>query len=147
LARRTDLQASLQNINEVTVTAKSIAANAGAIDLDLTGTRANEVALTINAGAASINVDEFTHIGAGVPGSLTIAVNAGSVELCAPDNLGLRIAVTANLTFSHNLADAGLVQDGETWQTPDFEQQDAQLRIDLSGNAASFTLNPEGGCR
>ena len=53
---------------------------------------------------------------------------------------------TASIS-SFDYEDQGLVQNGDTWSSPDFDT--AAQRIDLvtEGNAASFTLNPEEGCR
>ena len=52
----------------------------------------------------------------------------------------------ANISFSHNLDESGLQRAGDTWSTPGYAGADEQVHIDLDGNAASFTLNPEGGC-
>jgi hypothetical protein len=73
-----------------------------------------------------------------------MSVNAGSMELCAPDGLAFAITIEdPNVTFSHNLDEGGLDRSGDTWRSG---EGSAALELDVEGNAGSFTLNPEGGC-
>ena len=115
-----------------------IDANAGDVSLGLAGARVADLGIDANAGSLSIVVDASTSLAG------TVEMNAGSLDLCAPD--GAVVAITigdANVTFSHNLDDMGLARQGDTWSTGEGEP-DISLAID--GNAASFSLHPEGGC-
>ena len=135
-------------------------ANAGSGTVDLSGARLasfiaaiNAFDLSVDAGGASIDRIDLTMnagrsriiLGSGsVSGSLS--VNAGAIELCVPAGSQLRLRLTDQLTFAHNLDDRGLVKSGGTWTR---SGTDATSLIDLSvtGAAASFTLDPDGGCR
>jgi hypothetical protein len=116
----------------------SVDMNAGEIDVDLAGTSVTRLSASANAGSLSITVDESTT----ADGSLN--VNAGSVELCVADGTAIEITVNdSNITFSHNLDDSGLDRSGDTWRSGD---GNADVTLDIEGNAASFTYNPTGGC-
>jgi hypothetical protein len=91
----------------------------------------------MNAGRARITLGATA-----VTGSLS--ANAGSFELCVRPEMGLRLQVTDQLTFAHNLGDRGLARDGDTWTRPGSSGAIVDLEID--GNAANLTLDPEGGC-
>jgi len=114
--------------------------NAGSITLDLIDAQVDNLDLSLNAGSASVIIGE------GLSLEATMSVNAGSIEICTEEGVALRVTTSANITFSHNLDDSDLVQSGDTWSTPGFSDAADQVVIDLEGNAASFTLNPEGGC-
>ncbi len=64
-----------------------------------------------------------------------------------PEGVAVRLETDDSVLSSFDYGDQGLIQDGDTWSSPDFDT--AAQRIDLvtEGNAASFTLNPEEGCR
>jgi hypothetical protein len=71
-------------------------------------------------------------------------MNAGSLELCAPEETLVAITLEdEDVTFSHNLDERGLTRQGDKWSNGG---GDAALRLEVDGNAAGFTLNPEGGC-
>lgn len=113
-------------------------ANAGEVVIDLAGATVPELELSTNAGSLSITVDEATELDG------RVEMNAGSLELCADSNASVAITIPdGNITFSHNLDDRGLDQSGDTWTlgtgTP-------TVTLEVEGNAASFTLNPDGGC-
>ena len=135
-------------------------ANAGSGTVDLSGARLasfiaeiNAFDLSVDAGGASIDRMDLT-MNAGRsriilgPGSVSgaLSVNAGAIELCVPAGSQLRIRLSDQLTFAHNLDDRGLVKSGGTWTR---SGGDATSAIDLTvnGAAASFTLDPDGGCR
>jgi hypothetical protein len=118
----------------------SIQPNAGSIFLDLTDAQVDDLDLSLNAGSASIVV------GAGLDMSGSLSVNAGSIELCTTGDVALRITGESNITFSTNLDESDLVKSGNTWSTAGYAAASRQVRIQLSGNAGSFALNPEGGC-
>ena len=61
-----------------------------------------------------------------------LQVNAGSLELCTAADAGVRIQTGGGLG-SNNLGDAGLVQDGDAWVSPDYA--DAATQIDLEAEA------------
>lgn len=116
----------------------SVDMNAGEIDVDLAGTSVGRLSASANAGSLSIIVDEAT------AASGTLNVNAGSVELCVAGGTAIAITVIdSNITFSHNMDDSGLDRIGDTWRSGD---GDADVTLDIEGNAASFTYNPTGGC-
>jgi hypothetical protein len=75
-----------------------------------------------------------------------LKVNAGAIDLCVPSGSGLRIQLTDQLTFAHNLDHRGLVQSGGTWTRPG-TNVDSMIDLTVDGAAASFTLDPQGGCR
>lgn len=113
-------------------------ANAGDVLVDLTGAEAASLAVDANAGSVAVIVGE------GSSASGTMSVNAGSIEVCAPDDAAIEITIEdPNVTFSHNLDDSGLSRSGDTWRSGD---GDADVVLDVNGNAGSFTLNPDGGC-
>jgi hypothetical protein len=118
----------------------SLNPNAGSLDIDLSGARVADLDVSLNAGSVSIVTDAGTDL-AGAIGS-----NAGSIDFCTPAGAALRFTVDANVTFSHNLDESGLAQSGDTFTSPGFDTAEHQIDLRLEGNAASFNLNPEGGC-
>jgi hypothetical protein len=115
--------------------------------------RINAFDLTVDAGAATLDQIDLAanagrariSLGSGnVTGKLS--ANAGAIDLCVPSGSQLRIRLTDQLTFAHNLDDRGLVKSGGTWTRAG---ADLNSTIDLAveGSAAAFTLDPEGGCR
>jgi hypothetical protein len=115
--------------------------NAASLFIDLSGTTAGDFDMSMNAGSADIQTDAETALA----GRFTM--NAGSFELCVPEDAALRITVAdGNFTFSHNLDDSGLTRSGDTWTSDAFDGADTFIDLRLEGNAASFTLNPSGGC-
>jgi hypothetical protein len=108
--------------------------------MDLSGSEVGELDIQLNAGSLSLITDAETQLAG------QLGVNAGSIELCTDPAVGLRITVDANITFSHNLDESGLQHAGETYASSNFASAARTIDLDLEGNAASFTLNPEEGC-
>ena len=116
----------------------SIDANAGEVTLGLGGAAVADFSLNANAGSVGMTVDQATTL-AGL-----IEMNAGSLDLCVADGVSVAITVSdANITFSHDLDDSGLSRSGDTWRSGDGT---ADVTLDVEGNAASFSYNPDGGC-
>lgn len=111
--------------------------NAGDARVDATGARIEALDLSTNAGRIRVRVDQD------VTGSLS--ANAGSIELCTPQDATLRLRMEEQLTFAHNLDDRGLARSGDIW-TREGAVGAPVVDLAVEGNAASFTLDPEGGC-
>ena len=138
----------------------SLTANAARADLDLPGAHVARLDADMNAGdlrigASSGAIDEIDlsmnagqiRLDAGAAAlEGRMSVNAGVIDLCVPEGVGLRFDVNDQLTFVHNLASRGLSRSGNTW-TRDATGGAPLIDLSIEGNAASLTLNPEGGCR
>ena len=118
-----------------------LSGNAVAIHVNLSGADAESFQASMNAGAMDIELSSGTSLE-----SRQLRANAGSFEVCAPDDIGLAITVGSSVATGHNLDEEGLSQDGDVWRTPGFASASTQIEIMFSGNAAAFTLNPEGDC-
>jgi hypothetical protein len=130
---------SALDLGNARLSSLSIDANAGDITVRLPSAEVEDLSVDANAGSVSIETDASTSF------TGSVEMNAGSLDLCVPD--GVVFAITLeddNITFSHNLDDSGLVRQGNTWVTGDTAVPSFTLQVD--GNAASFTLNPEDGC-
>jgi hypothetical protein len=110
--------------------------NAWDLRLDAGDASIDELDLSMNAGRARIT------LGASVEGS--ISANAGALELCVPSDAALRFEVEEQFTFATNLEERGLTRDGDTWTRSG--TSDTVIELDIEGNAASLTLDPDGGC-
>ena len=126
------------DLDDADLSTLEIDANAGDVDVALPGAEVRELSVDANAGSISIEADDTTRLNG------SVEMNAGSLELCIPDGVAVAITIEEdNVTFSDNLDDSGLTRDGDTWRgggaTP-------AVSLRVNGNAASFTLNPEGGC-
>ena len=135
--------------------------NAGSSSLDL-GTAALEAFdLDLNAGSATVDLGTVRELGSLSIGlnagsleltlpnqSLTgsIEATAGSVELCVPPGMALRLNTKESIVASYDFEDRGLVKQGSTWETPGFDTAAIRIELDAQANAGSFSLNPEGGC-
>lgn len=117
-----------------------VSGNAGEVRLDLAETvELEEFDVEMNAGSARVNLPDRNVVG-------RLSVNAGSVDVCAPPGVGLRITTNDNITASTNFAEHGLTSDGDTWQTPGFDTAPTQIVLDTDVNAGGVKLNPEEGC-
>jgi hypothetical protein len=114
--------------------------NAGSLSIDLSGATIEDLSMSMNAGSASIQTDASTALQG------TIDVNAGSLELCTAADAPLRIALGGNVPFSHNLDGSGLSRSGDTWTSDTFGAAERGVDLRVEGNAASLSLNPDGGC-
>jgi cell wall-active antibiotic response 4TMS protein YvqF len=129
---------STLDLDGATLSRLSIDANAGEVVVMLPAATVDGLSVSANAGSISIEVDEATEL------SGSVEMNAGSFELCVPDGVGLEITMSDdNVTFSHNLDERGLTREGDVWH---LGSGDA-VSLSIEGNAASFELNPEGGCK
>ena len=126
------------DLGDATLTELEIDANAGEVKLRLPGASVEGFSLDANAGSISIDTDETTTLDG------SVEMNAGSLELCVVESASVAITVEEdNITFSDNLDESGLTRSGDTWSNGG---GGAAITLTVSGNAASFTLNPEDGC-
>ncbi len=133
-----DAASSTLDLGGATLSEVAVDANAGEVRLGLGGTAVEDLSIEANAGSIKMTVDQTT------TASGRIEMNAGKLDLCVAD--GVAIALTLaddNITFSHNLDDSGLTRSGDTWRSGDGT---ADVTLEIEGNAASFTYNPDGGC-
>jgi hypothetical protein len=119
------------------LTAFTLHMNAGDARIDGSEGMLGEIDVSANAGRIRLRVGDDT------TGSLS--ANAGSMELCTPPGATLRFRMEDQLTFAHNLDDQGLVRSGDVW-TREGAVGAPVIDLSIDGNAASFTLDPVGGC-
>lgn len=134
--------------------------NAGSGDVRLAGAVLEGVDVAVNAGSLRIDMRGVASVGgfsaAANAGQLivwlpdvdaegSVAANAGSIAICRPDGIGLRV-VTQGAISSNDFASRGLLQVGEAWETPDFGAADVQVRLEASANAGSLSLDPPDDC-
>lgn len=141
----------------------AVSVNAGSAALDLSLLSVDTLDLAVNAGEIRAGGSDMVSLGtldAQVnAGSLVIAlpapdatlrgaltVNAGSIEVCVPSGVGLRINVRDQALGDTNFDERGLVANGDTWTLPGWETSTQRIDLDASVNLGSITLNPEGGC-
>lgn len=114
--------------------------NFGAVVLDLrTVTSIGELDLQSNAGSSALTLPSVSLTG-------RIQANAGSVHVCVPEGAAVRIETENSVVSSYDLDGSGLIQDGSTWTSPDYETAAVQIDLRAEANAGSFALNPEEGC-
>jgi hypothetical protein len=139
IALSVDVNASSSHLalDDATLSRLTVGANAGDVAIELPGASVAELSLEANAGSISIDVDDGTELAG------SIEMNAGSLDMCVPDGVGLAITMSDdNITFSHNLDDLGLTHEGDVWRSGSGDA----ITLSIEGNAAGFTLNPDGGC-
>jgi hypothetical protein len=117
----------------------NVEVNFGSVEMALgEATSLEDLRVEVNMGSVSLDLPAVTFSG-------RLQVNVGSIDVCAPSGAGLRIRAQTSIGTT-DFGDEGLVLDGQTWETPGFD--DAAVRIDLSTetNLGSLSLNPEDGC-
>jgi hypothetical protein len=110
--------------------------------LDLSGASSSSsisMSSTLNASSVAVILPN-----APLNGSMTL--NASSLEMCVPPELGLRITYEETIS-SNNFAQAGMTQSDKTWSTPNYLSAPTRAELHLSANVSSATLNPSGGCQ
>ncbi|MGH2394387.1 MAG: LiaI-LiaF-like domain-containing protein [Candidatus Limnocylindria bacterium] len=115
--------------------------NAAAFTVDLSGADVDSMEASLNAGSAGIQFSDRTEVG-----SVRLSANAGEFHVCVPDGVGLQVTIGSDVAVGHNLDEEGLTEDGDVWRTANYANAETRIDIVFSGNAAAFTLNPEGGC-
>ena len=114
-----------------------VTTNAGSTSVDLSETSVASLTGTVNAGMLSVRLPT-----ADVVGSLEI--NAGALELCVPEAVGLRIR--------HDGALGGITINGvdETrtdWQSPNYASATHHADMTIDVNLGGVEINPIGGCK
>jgi hypothetical protein len=135
--------------------------DAGEAVADLVDARLGTVEVELNAGTAIVNlrdVSQIDRIEVGLnAGSLglylpsvsttgSIEANAGSIRLCAPEGVALRLHTGDSVLSSQDFAAAGLVQVDGVWETPGYDTSVTRIELQTEANAGSFNLNPPEGC-
>jgi hypothetical protein len=114
--------------------------NAADVRVDLSDSAVGGLDLELNAGSGKV----------ALPGRSTfegsVTLNAASLELCVPDEAGLRITVGGALN-SADFSGQGLTKTGDTWETSNWGTAANRIDLRIDANAASVSLNPAGGCR
>ena len=140
-------------------TSLDLSVNAGSAVGAFDGMRLDRVQVSVNAGSAALQLGNAVELGSldasANAGSLSVTLpatsmtgslsaNAGSVELCVPDGVDLRILLEDNALGSNNFAEAGMDPSGDAWVREG--DGTAMMNITASANLGSITLNPDDGC-
>lgn len=138
-----------------------LSVDAGSAVADFGGARLRGVEVALNAGQATVILSDVQEIdgievslnagslGVWLPAVSTtgsIEANAGSVRLCAPEGVALRLHTGDSVLSSYDFGDAGLVQVGEVWETPGYDTAVTRIELRTEANAGLFSLNPADGC-
>lgn len=129
------------SLGEATLERVDVELNAGSTTVDLASVRQlGGLDVGVNAGSASITLPALSTSG-------TLKVNAGSIEMCAPPDAALRLVTNENIAASYDFGGRTLTQTGTTYESPGYASAEIQIEFQIDANAASFSLDPEEGCR
>ena len=113
--------------------------NAGQAVLDLTGvTDIEGIDVGVNAGEVGITLPSHAMTGG-------IEVNAGSVRLCAPNDVALRLQ-TEVVLGAVDTGDSGLVAVEGGWESPGYDTAPTRIELRVQANLGSIRLDPSEGC-
>ena len=105
--------------------------------VDLGGATVPRLAVGVNAASTALQLPATGDVTA------DLEVNAGSLLVCAPADLGLRVhGETALGAVTYN----GLVRAGDAWESRDYSSTLFHADVTISANVGSVVINPEGGC-
>lgn len=116
----------------------SITLNAGSATLDLDAATADALSATVNAGSLVVRLPA-----ADLTGSLT--VNAGSIAICAPSGVGLRLTTNENPLGAFDYP--GLTRTGNSWTNAEYATAPARIELSTTANAGSISLDTDEACR
>lgn len=112
--------------------------DAGDLRADLTGAALDRLTLGVNAGSAVVTLPAAAFSG-------SVTANAGSVRVCVPAGLAVRVNATSSLA---SVRFNGLVRQGDAWVSPQSTTTPtATADLTVNANVGSVTINPEGGCK
>jgi hypothetical protein len=135
--------------------------NAGSAVANLGGARLGAADVELNAGQATVDLRESAEIEAikiglnagtlglylpSVSTTGSIEANAGSVRMCAPEGVALRLRTSDSVLSSYDFGSSGLVQSGDAWETPGYDTAVTRIELRIQANAGSIRLDPEEGC-
>jgi hypothetical protein len=158
-ANRNEWQVQLPNVPSVGL---DVTLNAADATLDLGGGPIGVVNGAFNATSVTLAMAEATANGTAaidlsfnassgtvsLPAASVIAkvdANLSSVTLCIPSAAPLRVELDSTLS-SDDLDSAGLEQQGEGWQTPDYDTASARVDLDVSSAVSSLTIQRPEVC-
>jgi hypothetical protein len=116
----------------------SFTVNAGDARVDLSGAAVGQLSMRVNAAAASILLPATQDLTA------DLSVSAGSLKVCAPSGLGLRVHATTVLA-SANYGD--LVRAGDAWESSRYATANHHVDVTIAATVGSVEINPQGGCQ
>lgn len=107
-----DAGTSSVDLSDAAISSFELQLNAGSATVDLGAARTVEdLDIQLNAGALGLTLPATGTSG-------TIEANAGSVRLCAPPGVALRLQTDSNVLSSFDYDGHGLVHDGSTCRRP-----------------------------
>jgi hypothetical protein len=139
----------------------ALAVNAGSARVSGAGLRLDQVDASVNAGDAHLDLAAAGGLtaltGSVNAGSMSVSLpaasltgdlsaNLGSIEICVPRDVALRITTGEDPMAAYDLEGNGLVHAGNTWTSPGYASAQVRIGLDLEANLGSISLNPEGGC-
>ncbi|HUP54543.1 MAG TPA: hypothetical protein VM408_03470 [Methylomirabilota bacterium] len=135
--------------------------DAGEAVADFIDARLGDIEVELNAGTATVNLRDAVEVeriqiglnagslGLYLPAVSTtgsIEANAGSIRLCAPEGVALRLHTPDSALSSQDFGSAGLVQLGDTWETPGYDTAATRIELQTHTNVGSMRLDPAEGC-
>ena len=128
------------NLASVNLASARFSLNLGSLHVDLSGARVGTLSVSTNLGAAYVTLDGSSDLTA------DLKTNLGSLEVCLPADLGVQVTASDSLS-SNDFSGTGLVQVGQSWQTPGYDLATHKANLTIETSLGSLKLRPAGGCK
>jgi hypothetical protein len=137
---RTNASTVMMDLSESQFSALALQPNAADVRMRVDGASIEGFDLQMNAGALVMIASRTTTL------SGVVEMNAGSMNLCLPADAGVRITASGT-AFGTNLGSIDFNRSGDTYESSSYAAAQHRITLTVRGNAASFDLNPPGGCQ
>jgi hypothetical protein len=84
------------------------------------------------------------HLPAGSDFAGSVRVGAGTLQVCAPPGIGMRVTSTG---LPRQISVGGLAQNGSIWQSAEYASAAHRADLEVRVNLGTVEINPIGGCR
>jgi hypothetical protein len=140
LRLRVNAGSAVANLGLARLGVADVELNAGQATVDLReSSSVDELKIGLNAGGLGLYLPNVSTTG-------SVEANAGSVRMCAPEGVALRLRTDDSVLSSYDFGSSGLVQTGDAWETPGYDTAVTRIELRIRANAGSIRLDPEEGC-
>ena len=114
--------------------------NLGTLRVDLTGAQVGSINVSTNLGSAYVTLGDTSDL------TGHLATNLGSLDVCVPADLGVSVTSSDSLSSS-DFAQAGLVRNGNAWQTTNYLVAAHKANLSVDTSLGSVKFKHAGGCQ